>query len=414
LDGKYCISNLFNTLFNICNDSIKYYKKDVEDEMNILAWYLPQFHETKENNEWWGKGFTEWTNVKKAKRLYSDQQQPRVPLNNNYYDLSDINTIKWQISLAKRFGIYGFCMYHYWFDGKLLLEKPVEMYLHNKELDFPFCLCWTNERWTNSWKSDDAKILIDQYYGDETNWEKHFQYFLAFFKDERYIRVNGKPFLGIYVPQDIDCLKEMTSYWQKRAVECGLPGISLFYQGIEWNDDKKKDDSMFDYEVLMEPALGMKEIRKKKNKSVYKLKEILLTPFIRRLFRNPLFYLNNKIMGKWNEKSPSYSYEEVWQNTINRMPYSPKTIPAAFSDWDNTCRKQERGTYLSGSNPEIFKKYFRQLVLRARTVYKKDMMFFFAWNEWAESGYLEPDTQNGYGYGDAIHEVLEELNELPD
>lgn len=382
--------------------------------MKILAWYLPQFHETEENNKWWGKGFTEWTNVKKASALYKDQYQPRIPLHNNYYDLSDINTIKWQIGLAKRFGIYGFCMYHYWFNGKLLLEKPVEMYLENKELDFPFCLCWTNEKWTNSWKSDDPTILIDQYYGDETSWEKHFQYFLPFFKDKRYIYVDGKPFFGIYVPEDIDCLKEMTDYWQKRAKDCGLPGLCLFYQGLVWNDDSNKDDSMFDYEVLMEPALGMKEIRQKNRKYAYKLKKIVLSPFIRRLFRKQLYYLNHKVIGKWNQSSPSYSYEQVWQNTVNRKPYTSKTIPSAFSDWDNTCRKYKRGTYLSGSSPETFKYYFRKLVIQTKEIYKKDIMFFFAWNEWAESGYLEPDEKNGYKYGDAIHDVLKELNELPD
>ena len=114
--------------------------------MKVIAWYLPQFHETPENNEWWGEGFTEWTNVKKGVQLYPDQYQPRVPLNNNYYNLLDKKVLEWQVELAKKHGIYGFCMYHYWFDGKLLLEKPIELYLENKDLDLPFCLCWTNDK----------------------------------------------------------------------------------------------------------------------------------------------------------------------------------------------------------------------------------------------------------------------------
>ena len=380
--------------------------------MKIIAWYLPQFHETEENNKWWGKGFTEWTNVKAATKLYNDQYQPRVPMGDNYYNLMEKDTMKWQIELAKRFGLYGFCMYHYWFDGKLLLEKPVEMYLKNKDLNFPFCLCWTNERWTNSWKEDDPTVLIDQRYGGEKEWEEHFKYFLEFFKDSRYIRINGKVLLGIYVPQDIECLNEMLEYWNKRAVECGIGEISYFYQGIIWNDDENKDDHLFDYEVLLEPAQEMKEIRKREKKGAYRVKS-LIPNWAYKVFRNQLYYLSEKVMQRWNKKKSDYSYEEVWKLLIQRQPNSEKTVPAAFSDWDNTCRKKERGTYLSNSSPETFEKYFKIYVNEIPEKYKKDFMFFFAWNEWAEAGYLEPDERNGYKYGDAIHRVLEELNELP-
>ena len=154
--------------------------------MKIIAFYLPQFHNIPENDEWWGNGFTEWTNVKKAKPIFEGHQQPKVPLNNNYYNLLDDNVKVWQADLAKKYGVYGFCYYHYWFNGKMLLEKPMEQMLENKEVDIPFCISWANEPWTKAWVGDEKKMLIAQEYGQEEEWKEHFMYLLPFFKDERY------------------------------------------------------------------------------------------------------------------------------------------------------------------------------------------------------------------------------------
>lgn len=157
--------------------------------MKVIAFYLPQFHETPENNEWWGQGFTEWNNMKAAKPLFEGHNQPRIPLNNNYYNLLDEKTLEWQTKIAREHGVYGFCCYHYWFGSKMLLEKPMEIYLKDKNCDLPFCFCWANETWTNAWAAEtesDRKTLIKQEYGDKEEWERHFQYLLPFFKDERY------------------------------------------------------------------------------------------------------------------------------------------------------------------------------------------------------------------------------------
>ena len=165
--------------------------------MKIIAFYLPQFHSFPENDEWWGKGFTEWTNVKRAKPSFKGHYQPRIPLNKNYYNLTDVNALKWQADIAKKYGVYGFCYYHYWFDGHMLMEKPMEIMLQNKEVDLPFCICWANENWTKAWAQHSRKVLIAQTYGDKKDWEKHFYYLLPFFKDKRYIYKDGMPIFVI-------------------------------------------------------------------------------------------------------------------------------------------------------------------------------------------------------------------------
>ena len=192
--------------------------------MKIITFYLPQFHEIPENNEWWGKGFTEWVNVKKAQPLYEGHEQPRVPLNENYYNLLDPNVQVWQAKIAKEYGVYGFCYYHYWFNGKLLLEKPMENMLKNRDIDIPFCVCWANEPWTRAWVGE-TKVLIPQLYGEKREWKEHFDYLLPFFKDSRYICDDGKPLVVIYRPEVIECLNEMLDYWNELAIQEGFEGV---------------------------------------------------------------------------------------------------------------------------------------------------------------------------------------------
>ena len=190
------------------------------DDTKIIAFYLPQYHAIPENDQWWGKGFTEWTNVKKAKPLFEGHDQPRIPLNHNYYNLLDDNTKIWQANLAKKYGVYGFCYYHYWFKGgKKLLEKPAEQMLSNKSIDLPFCFCWANENWTRNWDGGNREIMVEQDYGNKDDWECHFQYLLQFFKDKRYITVDGKPLFIIYKPDLIIDIYEMVKYFRQSIVE---------------------------------------------------------------------------------------------------------------------------------------------------------------------------------------------------
>lgn len=369
------------------------------DSMKVIAFYLPQFHEIPENNEWWGKGFTEWTNVKRAKQLLKNQNQPRIPLNHNYYNLLDDETKKWQIDLAKKYGIYGFCMYHYWFNGHLLLEKPVEQYLKNKELDFPFCLCWANENWTNAWAAGGNKILISQTYGSREEWKSHFEYFLPFFKDERYIKDNGCPILVIYKPNIMENMNDIFDYWKELAIENGFKGLKIASQFAD-KKDLHGNDSRIDYFIEYQPNFASRWVKGPLYNKLRSLKRSIVGQ-IGKIFKTTYFTthcLENKLEIR--------DYDVYWRAILNHKPDSIKAVPGAFVDWDNTPRKEERGSVFYNSSPDKFKEYFAQLVKKARCEYATDYIFIFAWNEWAEGGYLEPDEQNGYKYLEAIRDCL--------
>lgn len=388
--------------------------------MKIIAFFLPQYHEIPENNTWWGKGFTEWTNTKKAKPLFKNHYQPREPLNDNYYNLLNNDVKKWQIELAKCYGLYGFCFYHYWFkDGKKLLEKPIEQYLEDKSLDFPFCLSWANEPWSRRWDGSEHKVLMPQEYGEENDWEKHFNYLLPFFKDERYIKIDQKPILIIYKPEIIPCLNEMIDFWQNMARESGLDGIYFGYQFPEFHLLDNKDDSRFQMAIEFEPIFTMARGAKgksNKDKMMDAFKLLKGGLHGRQAFQNRIRRMANSIIDKSVLKKVSFrfearaqfTYDELVSKSITQRPLSDKSVAGVFTDWDNTPRRGKSATLFVGSTPNKFKKYLSAQIKRSAKLYAKDMIFINAWNEWAEGAYLEPDKKNGYAYLEAVKEALEE------
>lgn len=373
--------------------------------MKVIPLYLPQFHTIPENDEWWGKGFTEWSNVKGARPLYEGHNQPRVPLGNNYYDLSDLETLKWQCRLAKEYGIYGFCMYHYWFNGHLLLEKPMEMLLAHPEIDIRYCISWANHDWTDAWKASDRKprVLIAHDFDDEQDWVNHFNYMLPFFKDPRYMKEDNKPLMVIYVPHLIRKLPKMMALWTRMAKEAGFDGLTYIYQSAASSFDSSWDRSLFDYGVEMNPGYVNLAFQHKRNMGFFPA----LMKYSREIKRR--LGIKRSLVPSAKPKSVGrMDYDAVWENILRLRPAPgrPRMIPCAFTDWDNTPRHKERGYAYDGVEIEKFRKYFGRLVRNTKQYYDTDMIFVFAWNEWAEGGYLEPDERFGYGFLESIRDSL--------
>lgn len=367
-----------------------------------VAFYLPQFYEFKENNEWWGKGFTEWTNVKKSKPLFRGHYQPTIPLNDNFYSLDDVDTMRWQVGIAKKYGVDGFCFYHYWFgNSRQLMEKPVDAFLKHGEIDFQFCLCWANHNWTRTWVGGDKEILMDMQYGDESEWQKHFNYLLPFFKDKRYIRIDDKPVLVIYRPSDIEKLDEMLEYLDKEAYKMGLNGIVFIGQHCFENRSKYKKINYF---INYEPNFSLGAVR------------------LNRLgfFTNPSYVANilyRKIRGLIKRitkgslcKARWYNYDAVWRYSLKTQLKANNEIAGAFVHCDVSPRRQERAIIIRGDTPEKFKKYMIRLYKKLLNNDNLKYVFITAWNEWGEGMYLEPDEKNGYAYLEALCDAQKEVN----
>lgn len=374
--------------------------------MKIIAYYLPQFHCIPENDAWWGEGFTEWVNVKGAKPLFDGHNQPRIPQDNNYYNLLQVDIIRWQAELAKKNHIWGFCFYHYWFGEKILLQKPMEILLTNKDIDIPFCISWANENWTNQWVSNSPKLLVKQEYGDEKEWARHFDYLLPFFKDARYIKENGKPVVVIYKPTNFNRINDMKDFWNNLAIANRFKGICFMSQISNEASEKKSSFEKIDYILDYQPTTIFVDKSKTRNVFIRKTKHL-----IKKLMRVFNIELEGKKIGA---KLVMYDYSDIWQQVLKRQPVSEKNVPGCFVDWDNTPRKGNKGTVLLNASPGKFKQFFKEQVIRCKNLYKKDFMFIFAWNEWAEGGYLEPDKHYHDGYLKAIRATLEELDEVPE
>lgn len=363
-------------------------------DVKIISFYLPQFHEIEENNKWWGKGFTEWVNTKKAKEIFKNQNQPREPFNDNYYNLLNDDVKQWQVDIAKKYGIDGFCYYHYWFNGKMLLEKPLEQVLANKNIDLPFCISWANEPWTRAWDGKTSEVLIGQDYGDKEDWYRHFEYLLQFFKDERYIKVKNKPMLVIYKLQSIPNRDEMVVCWNNLAKKQGFDGIYLVetLNGLQ----KEVSSELSDAAVEFEPNFTIHHNRTYGDKIKNKLKNILYIPF-----KGKNFY-------------KTMDYDITWKRIIKRQKFKTNkdVFPGAFVDWDNTARKGDKALVFDGVTPEKFENYLSKQLEKAKREYKSEYIFINAWNEWAEGTYLEPDKKNGYKYLEAVKRAKSKVNNI--
>ena len=373
--------------------------------LKVIAFYLPQFHRIPENDEWWGEGFTEWTNVKKARPLFPGHDQPRIPLDRNYYDLRDDRVKVWQAETAQSHEIYGFCYYHYWFkNGKKLLQKPAEQMLKNKEIRIPFCFSWANENWSRNWDGGNHEILMEQEYGGKKDWEKHFRYLLPFFKDERYITVDGKPLFIIYKPEQIIDIYQMMKYFRKRAKEEGFPGLCLAFQYPTYYSDMYYRKDIFDYRIAFEPVFSRSESSNVKTEPDIRIRllRMLGAEWLLSIYRKK----RQRLLGSsWvtANKRTHLSYSQAWERVLSAK-WTDELLPGAFVDWDNTPRNRN-GVVYDGFSLDLFSKCFTKLVNRARGDNKK-MIFINAWNEWGEGAFLEPDERYKYGKLEAIRSAM--------
>ncbi|MBA4544508.1 glycoside hydrolase family 99-like domain-containing protein [Thermoactinomyces daqus] len=355
----------------------------------VIAFYLPQFHRIPENDRWWGPGFTEWTNTRKAVPLFPGHYQPREPYRDYYYYLTDPEARQWQANIAREYGVYGFCYYHYWFKGKMLLETPFNEVLRTGEPDFPFCLCWANHHWRRTWidGSDHDEFLMIQEYGDYPDWKIHFEYLLEAFKDKRYIRVDNKPLFSVYVPWHIERLDEMFCYWDQLAKQNGLDGI-YFAEVLSHSNPNPHTSSCIHARIDFEPFYTIVQHHQ----------------------HNLASQLLKHVTGFDSQAIRLYDYDTVWQGILNRVPLPDKpAFLGAFIDWDNTARMGKNALIFDGASPDKFGYYFSQLIQKAIQI-KSEFVFINAWNEWSEGTYLEPDKRYGFGYLEQVKKSTSILN----
>jgi lipopolysaccharide biosynthesis protein len=358
-------------------------------KIKAIAIYLPQFHPIPENDEWWGKGFTEWTNVTKATPRFKDHYQPHLPADLGFYDLRLEEARLAQEELAKQYGIYGFCYYHYWFNGKKILNEPLDKKILNQNEDLPFMMCWANENWTRAWDGKDKEVLMEQKYSFEDDLE-HIKHLIPFFKDNRYIKVDGKPMFIIYRPKLLPDIKKTISIWRDEVKKEGFPDI---YIGFAYNveHDFIPADLGFDFGFQFQPNFGSQkgEIEYDINiakKIVRKLKKKLGMPtFPRKFF---------------------YNYDD-YVEIQKKLGFKKGIYPGVTPMWDNSARRKNNPFILHNATPESYKNWL--LFIKKNYPWQsipENYLFINAWNEWAEGNHLEPCQKWGTKYLEVTKEVL--------
>lgn len=337
----------------------------------VIAYYLPQFHPIPENDKWWGKGFTEWTNVKKAKPLFKGHEQPRIPGELGYYDLRDPKIRSAQAEMAMNAGVEGFCYWHYWFgNGKRLLEQPFNEVLKSGEPKLPFCLAWANESWSGIWHGSPDQILMEQTYPGDEDYIRHFHVVLEAFKDPRYITLEGKPVFVIYRPVNSEKIKNILKIWRQLALENNLPGIHFVGHTHKFDEEKNK---ILEYGFDSVAPFRLPKASKQGTPIIYRWLHKLGLRLMRAQYKNTIKYLVN----------PEDSNENI--------------IPAIVPNWDNSPRSGERARIIEGSTPELFERHVKETLELVKTK-KNKIVFLKSWNEWAEGNYVEPDTVFGDQY----------------
>ena len=357
----------------------------------VIAYYLPQYHPFPENDEWWGEGFTEWTNVARARRLFPGHDQPHIPADLGFYDLRMSEVREEQARLAREAGIEGFCYYEYWFgNGKRLMERPFEEVVASGKPDFPFCLAWANHSWyKKQWdpKSPQKdKLLIEQQYLGEKDYMEHFNTLLPAFRDKRYIRVEGKLFYVVYDALHFADVETFIKTWRRLASEHGLN--DFYFVASDFNSEHRK-------EIL---AKGFDATHNVDHLNIYHTKNVLSKVML-------------TIGRKYLHIPMIYKYRDCIKYMINQDCCQRNVIPVVLPNWDHTPRSGTKGLVMTHAEP----KYFKQLMMKALDAVKNKpeeerIIMLKSWNEWGEGNYMEPDLEYGHGYINALADALKSYN----
>lgn len=357
----------------------------------VIALYLPQYHPTPDNDEWWGEGFTEWTNVAKAKKLYRNHYQPRIPANLGFYDLRLPEVREKQVEMAKRAGVSAFCYYHYWFgNGKQELERPFNEVVASGKPDFPFCLCWATGTWYNkTWNMDGSickRPLVEQLFPGEKDNEEHFYTLLDAFRDKRYFKCHGKLVFVVYLPQLNEPWSDFMKQWNTLAEKNGLPGF--YFIGHVQNPKVLSDIN--DIKAMGFDAINVLRLTNfcyQTNSIIGRCKNYLTHQLLKRPYVNNYARIINKFVGDEDKLEKIY----------------PSIIP----NWDHTPRSGSGGYLFENCKPELFEKHCRMVIDEVKDKPEEDRIIFLkSWNEWGEGNYMEPDLRYGFGYIDALKRAL--------
>jgi lipopolysaccharide biosynthesis protein len=344
-------------------------------DIKAIAYYLPQFHPIPENDRWWGKGFTEWTNVSRGRPFFPGHHQPHLPADLGFYDLRLAEVRAEQAALARQYGLYGFCYYYYWFNGRRLLERPLDEVVRTGEPDFPFCVCWANENWTRRWDGAEHEILMQQVHSPESD-RRFIEDVLPILRDPRYIRVQGAPLLLVYRPGILPEPRRTTDIWRAAAQEAGLPGLHLCAVQSFGLDDPRP----LGFDAAAEfPPHGFAPTR-----------------------------INQTVSGLSPEfRGWVYEYEEAVRLSLQKPRPSYIRYRGVMTSWDNTARRGADGHIYRGASPGAYESWLRAVIAETETRPQEEQLVFInAWNEWAEGAHLEPDQRDGHAWLEATARAL--------
>ena len=365
----------------------------------LLALYLPQYHPIPENDAWWGPGFTEWTNVAKARPLFRGHWQPHLPADLGFYDLRVPEVRERQAALARDAGVEGFCYWHYWFgNGRRLLERPFQEVLASGQPDFPFCLAWANHSWSGIWLGSPDRTLLKQEYPGRADEKAHFDLVLPAFRDARYVKIDGKPVFAVFSLLDHPDPGGFIEHWQTLATQAGLPGIYFVAMSNRSRGSRPLAPPQ-EFDAVTEHGPGDYLMGLPQDSWARRLRAVRRGSFGCRA---------DAVLGTRFLKPERYDYEDLVRAAFSsELAKDERYVPTVLSGWDNTPRSGPRGIVFEGATPERFERYLHKAIdLVTARPRERRIVFLKAWNEWAEGNYVEPDARFGHQYLDAMQRAL--------